>query len=371
MPRFHSAGPWVRGVVLAATVTATVAIAAPELPPHEALRILIVSDEVNPHGLPPEQLTQPGDISAALGGPGAGLALDGIVEIPTNSIETATALLAVSRGDPAVYDVLLYFAHRIPNAGPDSVGRQAAFTAAVEQFLEDGGGVVSFHHGSYQTAGKEGMQALIGGAASGAVVWNTTQGQNVIAVAPQHFVACNGVDSTGSVAYSDLPRGVPAGTYPFFNNTPDERYLVFELLPAAGQIEVLFGSNYVQNGSTHLLGFTHRRADWQGVVVAYQPGEYQPNALDVDGPNFQVMANAILWAAHRVPRDGVLLHVDRGPGTGEVTLDWYGCPLSFTVYRSTDPSAVVAAGNALGSTTGSQWIDTPPAGQAFFYAVVP
>jgi hypothetical protein len=34
------------------------------------------------------------------------------------------------------------------------------------------------------------------------------------------------------------------------------------------------------------------------VVVAYQPGEYQPNALDdVDGNNFQILANAIVYAA--------------------------------------------------------------------------
>ncbi len=33
------------------------------LAPHLPLRILIVSDEVNPHGLPPAELTQPDDIS--------------------------------------------------------------------------------------------------------------------------------------------------------------------------------------------------------------------------------------------------------------------------------------------------------------------
>ena len=35
-----------------------------------------------------------------------------------------------------------------------------------------------------------------------------------------------------------------------------------------------------------------------GVVVGYQPGEYQPHALDdLDGNNFQILANAILYAA--------------------------------------------------------------------------
>jgi hypothetical protein len=349
--------------------------AAADLPPHEGLRVVIVSDEVNPHGLPPGQLTQPGDISAALLAPGTGLVLDAapdaVVEIPTNGIEAATELLAIPRTDPAAYDVLIYFAHRIPNAGADPAGRQAAFTAAVEQFLREGGGLVSFHHGAYFTTGKEGMQDLIGGTASGAVVWNAVAGQNVIDVAPAHFVSCYGADPTGTVAYADPARGVPAGTYPFFNNTPDERYLTFELNPSAGEIEVLFASDYAQSGATHLLGFTHRRAEWNGAVVAYQPGEYQPNALDPDGRNFQVLANAILWSAHRVPRDGVLLGVARGPAAGEVALAWHGCAPSHTVYRSTDPSEVVTPANALGSTAAAAWIDSPPPGDIFYYQVRP
>jgi hypothetical protein len=42
-----------RGAVLAATaLTAPAARAAATLPPHDALRMPIISDEVNPHGLP-------------------------------------------------------------------------------------------------------------------------------------------------------------------------------------------------------------------------------------------------------------------------------------------------------------------------------
>ena len=40
--------------------------AAAVLPPHGPLRILIVSDEVNPHGLSDAELTQPGDLLAAI-----------------------------------------------------------------------------------------------------------------------------------------------------------------------------------------------------------------------------------------------------------------------------------------------------------------
>ncbi len=93
-----------------------------DLPPHGPLRILITSDGVNPHGLPPELLVGPGDISEALSNPKTGLnidrAPDSIVEIPTNQIELATEALSVSRCDPASYDVLIYFSHRKPNNGP-------------------------------------------------------------------------------------------------------------------------------------------------------------------------------------------------------------------------------------------------------------
>jgi hypothetical protein len=284
-------------LVLSLLLSIAGASAAADLPPHGPLRVLVVSDEVNPHGLSPAQLTQPGDISAALAAPGSGLNLELVTEIATNDLPTATAALSVAFGDPSAYDVLIYFAHRIPD-GPGGAAAQAAFVAAVEDFLEAGGGVVSFHHGSYLTAGKEAMQDIIGATATGAVPWDTVDGQNVINVAPLHFVATNGVEYTGSTPYADVARGVPASTYDFFNNVPDERYVNFEINPGAGTIEVLFASNYDQNGTTHLLGFTHQRPAWAGIVVAYQPGEYQPNALDdLDGNNFQILANAIVYAA--------------------------------------------------------------------------
>jgi len=274
------------------------------LPPHDPLRILIVSDEVNPHGLPDADLTQPGELSAAIGNPVSGLSIDVVTEIATDDIATATALLAVPITNPAAYDVLIYFAHRIPSGGGGAAD-QAAFVAAVTDFLEAGGGVVSFHHGAYLTAGKEAMQDLIGATATGAVPWNTVDGQNVINVAPGRFITTNGLSYSGSVAYADPARGVAADTYDYFQNVPDERYINFDINPGAGTIEMLFASDYVENGSTHILGFIHHRPEWQGLVVGYQPGEYQPNALDdLDGNNFQILANMVVFAAGALCGDG-------------------------------------------------------------------
>lgn len=144
-----------------------------------------------PARAPPNQLTQPGDISAALTAPGTGLILDAspdaVREIATDDLPNATTALAVPFADPSAYDVLIYFAHRIPN-GANGTLQQADFTSAVSAFLVAGGGVISFHHGSYSSTGKAAILDLIGGTAAGAVPWNTVDGQNVINVAPGHFI---------------------------------------------------------------------------------------------------------------------------------------------------------------------------------------
>jgi hypothetical protein len=195
------------------TLTLDTSSQAQFLPPHEPLRILIVSDEVNPHGLPDEDLTQPGELSAALLAV-PGLLLDGadaVLEVPTDQIEQATALLELSPDDPGAYDVLVYFAHRIPD-GPNNQVRQEGFVSAVDGFLQAGGGLVSFHHGLYFTAGKESMQDLLGAQATGTVTWDEADGQNVIAALPGHFVASYGVDYPSTVSYEDAANGVPLGT---------------------------------------------------------------------------------------------------------------------------------------------------------------
>lgn len=287
---------------IGALVLTSQAVIAADLPPHAPLRILIVSDYVNPHGLPPADLTEPGDISFALMQPDNGLNIsltpDSVLEIPTNSIEIATAALSVELCEPAAYDVLIYFAHRIPNNGSSSnnTARQEAFTQAVENYLIAGGSMLSFHHGSYLTSGKQSIQSVIGASAFGSVPWNVVDGQNVINVAPGHFITTNAIEYTNFTFYGDPESGVPMGVYLYFNNTPDERYLNYVINDDAGDFKVLFGSNYSQNGSTHLLGFVHKRPQWKGIVFGYQPGEYQPNALDdLDGNNFQILANAILY----------------------------------------------------------------------------
>lgn len=376
--------PMARGLITIVAAACTVFhAAAATLPAHRPLRILVVSDTVNPHGLSSADLTEgltpgPGDIGNTLRRVGTGLRLDtapdAVREIPTNDIEVATQLLSRAPCDAGSYDALVYFSHRIPDpdAGkPDSpTARQNAFTTAVEAFLASGAGMIAFHHGSYTSAGKSGILDLIGATAGGAVPWDTINGQNVIDTAPGHFVTTNGIEYTGTVAYSDPVRGVPAGTYPYFNNTPDERYPFFSVNGSAALFQTIFGSDYVNNGSAHLLGFTHRRPAWSGIVVGYQPAEYQPHALDdLDGSNFQILANAILYAADARRRNNLGLSVSRGPGPDEVTIQWGAGQGGYSVYRSSDPLDVTDRCSRLETTLGSSWTDTPPAGAITYYQV--
>lgn len=273
-----------------------------QLPAHDPLRILIVSDEVNPHGLNDAALTQPGDLSAALTKTEAlNIAdeADALLELPTNQLEVATAALERSVSDPLRYDALIYFAHRIPNNGDQDAVRQEAFVAAVTQFLQDGGGVISFHHGAYLTPGKASMQQLLGSQATGSVPWNTTEGQNVIFVGGNHFIGTHAISYDLSLPYANPAHGISSEDYPAFNNVPDERYPQMDFLPVTPDcdVEVLFESNYQDNGTMHLLGYTKWCSGWASELVVYQPGEYQPQAL-LPGNNFQILLNALFYVTH-------------------------------------------------------------------------
>lgn len=268
-----------------------IAAHAQSLPAHEPIDILIVSDEVNPHGLSDADLMQPGDLTTAIGG---ALALNThiLIEVGTDEIELATSALNIPADQPGRPEILIYFSHRIPN---NDQGRQAAFVTAVENFLQSGGGVISFHHGIYLTNGKQSIQDLLGAEATGAVPWNTVNGQDVIYVGGDNFIGSHAINYDGTTTYSHPDHGVVAANYPYFNNTPDERYpqMDFNTANTGCDIDVLFESNYADNGNQHLLAYTKQCADWTSKVFVYQPGEYQPNATT--GNNFQILLNAIYY----------------------------------------------------------------------------
>jgi hypothetical protein len=257
-----------------------------ELPAHRPASILLIGDEVNPHGLADADLTQPADIAAAL--EASGLELD-VTLVDSQCVDDALTLL------PTV-DVVVYFAHKSAHAcaGAD---RQPQLTSALEAHLVRGGGVVVYHHGLYVDSGKEAVLELLG-AQAGSVAWDTTDGQRVIATAPGHFVVENGTSYTGTATLA-AGNGAPAGTFASFVNVPDERYPTTSLLVEAGESrQILFASD---SGGTRVLGYDLSRPGWSGRVVAYQPAEYQPAALADDGVNFQILVNAIYHSTDLSP----------------------------------------------------------------------
>ena len=260
---------------------------AATLPEHDPIDILIVSDGVNPHGLSPEELTEPGDLSAAFEASDSGITVGTVDEVSSQCVDDA--LLWLSSSDPP--DVLVYFAHQAATlCAGDSA--QADLFVLTEGLLAGGRGVLVFHHGIYQAAGKEEMLGLLGGEAN-SIAWEEEDGQDVVNVAADHFVTTHEV---GYPLNRSLPEisGVSAGDYPAFNNTPDERYPATTLITADGETRtILFAT---ASGTPRVLGYDLQPPGLSGHVIVYQPGEYQPLILDDrDGPDFQILANALLY----------------------------------------------------------------------------
>jgi hypothetical protein len=283
--------------------------AAAVLPAHRPLRVLEISDEVNPHGLTDAELTQPGDIVAAINKAGSGLNL----AAPAQQVSSQCvddALQALTGATPP--DVVIYFAHMAAR-GCGGASQQPALVTAIAARLAAGGGVIVFHHGSYTAAGKDEILALVGVTATG-IAWDRTAGQRIFNVAPGHFVTTNGLTYPSSAALT-AGGGVPAGTFGYFDNIPDERYPTTTLLTQPGETRtVLFASN---TGGTRVLGYALERPGWTGRVVLFQPGEYQPNALDdLAGRDFQILANAIVYAVRLEPGPGGAGGAGGAPGLG-------------------------------------------------------
>jgi ABC-type cobalt transport system substrate-binding protein len=269
-------------------------LVAAELPEHEPVSMLIFADEVNPHRLADTDLTQPQDLAPALTATDSPLH---IAEISTVNSQCADAALdTLASANPP--DVVLYFAHRAAKRC-DGSDAQTKFTQLLKDGLGRGLGVVVLHHGLYidfVTPGAKDSLLQLLGARSNSIAWDTTNGQRVFNVAGAHFVTSNGMAYTQQAAFNGA-AGVAAGVYPYFVNLPDELYADTIMLEEEGEVRsLLFASD---SGGERILGYTLTRTGWKGRVVAYQPAEYQPNALDDhDGPNYQILVNAVYYAAY-------------------------------------------------------------------------
>ena len=266
---------------------------AATLPEHKALSVLIIADEVNPHGLNDAELTQPEDLAPALSANNSGLNTSSVITVNSQCVDDALSAFQSAQRP----DVVLYFAHR-GALSCDGENVQALLTSLLEAGLQNGLGLVVLHHGLYVDFINRGVKAdllhLIGAEAD-SIEWNTETGQRVINVSATHFITSNGISYDQNLSFAGT-SGVPAGTYPTFTNTPDELYEITRIHEVAGELRTpLFVSN---SGDERLLGYVLQRDGWSGRVVVYQPGEYQPNALDNrTGPNFQILVNALYFSS--------------------------------------------------------------------------
>src|SRR5262245_10037671 len=69
------------------------------------------------------------------------------------------------------------------------------------------------------------------------------------------------------------------------------------------------------------------------------------------------------------PPDGVGLRVNKGPGAGDLTLDWTGGQPEFEVYRGIDPSQVAVPGNLLTMTSLRTIVTTQGAPTLAFFMI--
>jgi len=281
------------------TVLASGLLAAAILPEHAPLSILIIADEVNPHRLSDAELTQPQDLAPALTAANSPLHTSEVVTVNSQCADEAQRLLAGTETP----DVVLYFAHRAA-LNCDGTDAQAELTALLDKGLHSGLGIVVLHHGLYvdifKRGAKDDLLRLIG-AQTNSINWDTTSGQRVFNVGGSHFVSSNGLTYPQRGQFAGMNK-VNAGNFPYFVNLPDELYADTQLLEEAGETRTpLFASDSLGN---RLLGYALTRPGWTFLFFSYQPAEYQPNALDDhDGPNYQILMNALYFAAFGNPGD--------------------------------------------------------------------
>lgn len=87
-------------------------------------------------------------------------------------------------------------------------------------------------------------------------------------------------------------------------------------------------------------------------------------------PQIGTLARAIEGPIASTSVAAEILTVEKGPATGEVILSWTGGTSPWEVFRSTDPTTVIAPASFLGTTATGSWTDTPPADESIVFYLV-
>jgi putative intracellular protease/amidase len=229
------------------------------------------------------------------------------------------------------FEVIIFYKHW-------STGVTPALQNAIVSFADNGGGVVSLHHGLYNDIdgptgyNKDILVNQLFNAQSSQSGWGANRlNYNLINTNLGHFITTNGlpysnINQAPGSWFNHIPQAVNSGYSYYFGNTIfDEIYTNTSFVgsPVIGrnvnQITPLFGIGQLTGLQNFTSGFVKRfnqnNDDITGKVVYLQPGETRANYA-VSHYFGQTIRNAIYWAGYKSCASGA---VYRTTGNGVFT----------------------------------------------------
>ncbi len=203
------------------------------------------------------------------------------------------------------YDVVVFYKHWASNITSN-------LQNAIINYADDGGGVLSIHHGLYNS-GKSILVNNLFEAESSSSGWsaNLTE-HNLVMTNYGHFISTYGVELSNPIetpsTWSSLPEGGANMSYSYYPNIEIEDEIYNNMAYTAGatfgrgvnEITPLFSDNVSSSQYHHASGyaklFDGSNDGSVGRVAFFEPGERPENYL-VTSPYGQILRNAIIWLA--------------------------------------------------------------------------
>ena len=203
------------------------------------------------------------------------------------------------------YDVVVFYKHWASNI-------TANLQNAIVNYADDGGGVLSIHHGLYNS-GKSILVNDLFEAESSSSGWSANLTEyNLVMTNYGHFVSTYGVALANPVEtpsnWSSLPEGAANMSYSYYPNIEIEDEIYNNMTYTANasfgrginEITPLFSDNVSSSQYHHASGyvklFDGSMDGSVGKVAFFEPGE-RPENYEIDSPYGQILRNAVVWLA--------------------------------------------------------------------------
>jgi len=268
------------------------------------------------------------------------------------------------------YNVVLWYKHW-------STGVTVALQNAIVAFADNGGGVVSLHHGLYNDLDPGGLNKNIlvnqlFNAESAMNTWSANRTTyNLMSTNYGHFVSSYGITNhlnsqtaPGPWSTNNLPIAANTG-YSYYQRISlfDEIYnnMAFVGSPSFGRnlnnITPLFSNNLTPTGQCHTAGFM-KKFDQNldsifGKIVYLQTGETKANYV-ITHPYGQTIRNAMIWAKNvsQIPFPKVYYANNTNSGTWHQSANWspsripLACDQVIIPSRQTPYDVILSGGNS-------------------------